>query len=294
MSPDSFVQIALNTSYYLLYGSFVTAYESVNTKHYNHGRTEAGRTLSREICEYAKKFADASISNAEKLDLLQKSLQRQRTIIKRCQCGKGVDRHLSGLKYMLAYDPKLHRRRSVVSSETGQWLSNTKMETPEIFKSAAYKTLQTTILSTSNCGNPSLRMFGFGPVSEWGFGIGYIIKDYGLQFCISSGHRQTGRFVHTLRNYLRKVVSIMTFQKDLTDVQLMPAPKRKSNENVGRSDIPVAKGKVKWLQDNDFDDEFGNFGYFDMGDLPLDAVDNSSTDDQALKMVRNKSFQTLG
>ena len=31
-----------------------------------------------------------------------------------------------------------------------------------------------------------------------------------------------------------------------------------------------------------------------MGDLPLDAVDNSSTDDQALKMVRNKSFQTLG
>ena len=70
MSPDSFVQIALNTSYYLLYGSFVTAYESVNTKHYNHGRTEAGRTLSREICEYAKKFADASISNAEKLTLL--------------------------------------------------------------------------------------------------------------------------------------------------------------------------------------------------------------------------------
>ena len=109
---------------------------------------------------------------------------------------------------MLAYDPQLHRRRSVVSSETDQWLSNTKMETPEIFKSAAYKTLQTTILSTSNCGNPSLRMFGFGPVSEWGFGIGYIIKDDGLQFCISSGHRQTGRFVHTIRNYLRKLYQL--------------------------------------------------------------------------------------
>lgn len=32
------------------------------------------------------------------------------------------------------------------------------------------------ILSTSNCGNPSLRLFGFGPVVPDGFGIGYLIK----------------------------------------------------------------------------------------------------------------------
>ena len=34
------------------------------------------------------------------------------------------------------------------------------MKTPDIFKTNAYKTLKTTVLSTSNCGNPSLRMFG--------------------------------------------------------------------------------------------------------------------------------------
>ena len=39
MSPDGFVQVALNTAYYLLCASFATAYESVNTKHYNHGRS---------------------------------------------------------------------------------------------------------------------------------------------------------------------------------------------------------------------------------------------------------------
>lgn len=31
-------------------------------------------------------------------------------------------------------------------------------------------------ISTSNCGNPSLRLFGFAPVVDDGFGIGYIIK----------------------------------------------------------------------------------------------------------------------
>ena len=30
-------------------------------------------------------------------------------------------------------------------------------------------------------GNPALRLFGFGPVVSDGFGIGYIIKEEGLQ-----------------------------------------------------------------------------------------------------------------
>ena len=52
-------------------------------------------------------------------------------------------------------------------------------------------------------------------VSEWGFGIGYIIKNDGLQFCISSGHRQTGRFVHTLKTYLHDVVQIMGIESHM-------------------------------------------------------------------------------
>lgn len=40
----------------------------------------------------------------------------------------------------------------------------------------AWKKLSLNVISTSNCGNPSLRLFGFGPVCPQGFGIGYIIK----------------------------------------------------------------------------------------------------------------------
>jgi carnitine O-acetyltransferase len=51
---------------------------------------------------------------------------------------------------------------------------------PAIFTDPGWSLLGTSILSTSNCGNPALRLFGFGPVAADGYGIGYIIKDDGI------------------------------------------------------------------------------------------------------------------
>ena len=65
------------------------------------------------------------------------------------------------------------------------------------------------MLSTSNCGNPSLRHFGFGPTSGEGFGIGYIIKDDSISICASSKHRQTKRFVDSLESYLVEIRRIL-------------------------------------------------------------------------------------
>ena len=64
-------------------------------------------------------------------------------------------------------------------------------------------------MSTSNCGNPALRLFGFGPVSPDGFGLGYIIKDDGLSVCAASKHLQTRRFLDTLQGYLEEVQRVL-------------------------------------------------------------------------------------
>ena len=80
---------------------------------------------------------------------------------------------------------------------------------PEIFRDGGWMTLGTSILSTSNCGNPALRLFGFGPVSPDGYGIGYIIKDDGLSVCASSKHLQTRRFLDTLQGYLDEVQRVL-------------------------------------------------------------------------------------
>jgi carnitine O-acetyltransferase len=85
---------------------------------------------------------------------------------------------------------------------------------PLIFADSGWDKLNTTILSTSNCGNPSLRQFGFGPVSGDGFGIGYIIKDEGISICVSSRHRQTRRFVDTLESYLLEIRRILRITRN--------------------------------------------------------------------------------
>jgi carnitine O-acetyltransferase len=66
------------------------------------------------------------------------------------------------------------------SSESGHSTPSalpTAKQLPSIFADPGWHKLNTSILSTSNCGNPALRLFGFGPVARDGFGIGYIIKD---------------------------------------------------------------------------------------------------------------------
>ena len=81
----------------------------------------------------------------------------------------------------------------------------TSQTMPAIFVDAGWDKINNTILSTSNCGNPSLRQFGFGPTSGDGFGIGYIIKDDSISICASSKHRQTKRFVDAIEAYLLEI-----------------------------------------------------------------------------------------
>ena len=72
------------------------------------------------------------------------------------------DRHLYALYCLLRRDPE--------ASAT----------MPRIFTDPGWGLINASVLSTSNCGNPALRLFGFGPVAADGYGIGYIIKDEGI------------------------------------------------------------------------------------------------------------------
>ena len=73
---DAFVQVAMCTSYFILYSQFASQYESVMTKAFFHGRTEAGRscTRRRQICG---SWVDAAV-------LCQHLRQRCR-----CRCDHG-------------------------------------------------------------------------------------------------------------------------------------------------------------------------------------------------------------
>ncbi|KAK3946124.1 putative mitochondrial carnitine O-acetyltransferase [Diplogelasinospora grovesii] len=165
---------------------------------------------------------------------------------------------------------------------------------PLIFADPGWDKLNTTILSTSNCGNPSLRQFGFGPVSGDGFGIGYIIKDDCISICVSSRHRQTKRFVDTLESYLLEIRRILritsrnkaggmpvsTKQTRAREIDMMkpkPAHSRlkqrgrlitghevaiKSQRSLGGAASPTDESMTM-----SEDDELGGYGFFDAGML---------------------------
>lgn len=171
-------------AYYSLYGDIVCAYEPVLTKRFLHGRTEAMRSTTSKVTELCNIWTNSSSSKAQKVESLREATKYHSKLVKEASDGKGVDRHLYALQCIA---------------------EKNNIQVPELFKSKAWETLNRTVLSTSNCGNPALRLFGFGPVVPDGFGIGYIIKDNGIQYSISSKHRQTRRFAKTLQQTLTEI-----------------------------------------------------------------------------------------
>jgi len=114
---------------------------------------------------------------------------------------------------------------------------------PLIFADSGWDKLNNTIISTSNCGNPSLRHFGFGPTSGDGFGIGYIIKDEGISICASSKHRQTKRFVDALESYLLEIRRILRATQRRTSPKASRAREASQNRPKAASGLK-SRGRV--------------------------------------------------
>lgn len=162
---------------------------------------------------------------------------------------------------------------------------------PLIFADPGWDKLNATIISTSNCGNPSLRQFGFGPVSGEGFGIGYIIKDDGISICVSSKHRQTKRFIDTLESYLleiRRILRITTRRsttvkqtraREIEHMRPKPVNRVKSrgrlitgaetirSQNRSQRSLAGTQSPTEESVTLSEDDELGGYGFFDAGML---------------------------
>jgi carnitine O-acetyltransferase len=156
----------------------------------------------------------SSAPPSEKVSALRKACKGHTELTRECSKGLGQDRHLYAL-YCLLQREINGDNSSAASSPTGETADDDKARStstgttaktngqqarvsPELFTDPGWSVLNTSILSTSNCGNPALRLFGFGPVAPDGFGIGYIIKDDGVSIVAASKHLQTRRFLDTL------------------------------------------------------------------------------------------------
>ncbi|KAF8959704.1 acyltransferase ChoActase/COT/CPT [Flammula alnicola] len=206
-SPDAFVQMAFQAAYFGLYGRIECVYEPAMTKAYLHGRTEAIRSIQPESVNFTKTFYSEA-TPAQKVTALRKACEKHVKLTRDCSQGLGQDRHLYAIYCLIQrqlqnkYESEPNGITSPSPSPPPSPHSYKVNKMPTIFTDPGWAQLGTSILSTSNCGNPALRLFGFGPVAADGYGIGYIIKEDGISICASSKHLQTRRFLDTLQGYL--------------------------------------------------------------------------------------------
>ena len=62
-SPDAFVQLVLQLSYYKTHLQVEATYESASTRLFKHGRTETCRSASKEMVEFVSNFYDKPVIN---------------------------------------------------------------------------------------------------------------------------------------------------------------------------------------------------------------------------------------
>lgn len=100
-SPDAYLQLVLQVAFANVKGRQSPTYETASTRLYRHGRTDVIRSFSKESYEFVKGLRDG-LSTKELYPLLSKATQAHNAQTRSSSMGKGIDRHLTGLR--LVYD----------------------------------------------------------------------------------------------------------------------------------------------------------------------------------------------
>ena len=177
MSPDAVVQLAIQLAYVKLRNKIDSVYESVHTRRFAYGRTEAMRSVTPESVELIRTFTEQD-SDQVKYAALKKAIAAHVSRQKDCQQGYGVDRHLQSLL-------RLARAQGMM---------------PQIYQDKAYKVLgESTICTSSLAAGMGMDLFCFGQVADNGYGIGYIIKPDSITVSVTSKYQQTQEYIDLLR-----------------------------------------------------------------------------------------------
>ncbi|XGW05769.1 hypothetical protein V3C99_016266 [Haemonchus contortus] len=94
LSPDAFVQMAIQLANYRDQNRFVLTYEAASVRFYKNSRTETLRSVTDESCEFVYAMINANATREEKIEKLRKACAAHTFNNKEAMVGRGVDRHL--------------------------------------------------------------------------------------------------------------------------------------------------------------------------------------------------------
>ncbi|KAL4711599.1 hypothetical protein ACJJTC_003616 [Scirpophaga incertulas] len=212
-SPDVYIQLALQYTYYKMYGRLVTTYESASLRRFRQGRVDnirsahaAARAWAAAMCadtphddDAHKKVSFNLYGDQKKLELFEEAARKQTAIMEDNILGRGIDNHLLGLR------------------EAARELLG---ELPPLFNDATYRQMTSYMLSTSQVATTTDGTFmGYGAVVPDGYGCSYNPKKDCVIFCVSSFHSSTVTNTDAFRQSLEEALDSMQlmFQNKLAE-----------------------------------------------------------------------------
>ncbi|KAF9115552.1 Carnitine O-acetyltransferase mitochondrial [Mortierella sp. AM989] len=176
MSPDAYVQMALQLAYYRKHGELVATYESAATRKYRHGRTETARSCSIESKAFCEAMDNPEMSLKTKAAACRAAVARHAKYTAWAVDGQAVDRHLLGLRLIRKPEEPV----------------------PAIFADPVFARSCRWRLSTSQISDDCFIAYGWGEVVPDGYGCAYMVKETELYFCVTSlqlGSREFGQHI---------------------------------------------------------------------------------------------------
>lgn len=204
VSPDAFVQLAIQLAYFKDNAKFVQTYEASMTRLYLGGRTETVRSCTKESCAFVRSMLNPGATNDERIKLLHKAGEKHTLLYKDAMNGKGIDRHLfalyvasQGLGYECDFLGDLLKKPWVLSTSQTPHTQQTHVPDPN------YQNFNDKLCSGG----------GFMTVDDDGYGCSYLFpSNQRIFFHLSSRHSSpfadTTRFGKLLFESLDEIKSL--------------------------------------------------------------------------------------
>ncbi|MBL1073906.1 choline/carnitine O-acyltransferase [Nocardia sp. 2] len=159
ISPDAFAQLSYQLAHRRSKGLTGATYESIATRQFRNGRTEAMRVVTPEILDFVATMEDPAADDARKLAAVRTAAEAHVRRAQECQRGEAPEQHLWELQW-------IQRRRGAQLGAT---------EPMPFFDSPGWTIARDDYLSTSSAPSVNIQYFGFGCTSPKCIGIAYVL-----------------------------------------------------------------------------------------------------------------------
>ncbi|WP_239348075.1 choline/carnitine O-acyltransferase [Frankia sp. Cj5] len=200
MSPDAFVQLAFQLAHKRAKGVVGTTYESIATRQYQYGRTEAMRVVTPEVMRFVATMDDPDMAAAARRAAFRAAAEKHVERAKECQAGQAPEQHLWELQ--------------LIQKRRGEELGVT--EPLALYETPGWLKMRDDYLSTSSVPSANVQYLGFGSTSSRCIGIAYVLLPDSFNLYLStplSVADEMTVFADCLREAVRELQELLASEK---------------------------------------------------------------------------------